>query len=329
MLLSRLSIVQSLDIFYRQTKNDHFKVIIKKLLGDIKSGSSLSKSFAKYPDLFPNVYIANLKVAEETGQIAEVIDDYTAYSESIESLKRKIFQALQYPMLVILVAFAVIVFMVFFLIPTFQGLFMSSRADLPGITASIVSISEAIKNHFWGLCISVILFFLISVRYKNTKRVKRYLDKIVLQLPYISSLYKKNLLSRFSLSMALMLKNRITLVEALKISKNISTNIFFREEIDTVIKRLMKGGAFSTNFSGSVFFDSTFSKLLNAGEESAQLEKVFGLMGGYYEKEFNYNLENVTSLLEPFLILFIGLIVAVILIAMYLPMFEIINNFGI
>lgn len=329
MLMSRLSIVQSLEIYYRQTRNDHFKKVLKVILKDIKNGDSLSKSFSKHKALFSNVYIANLKVAEETGQIAEVIDDYTHYSESIENLKKKILQALQYPMLVMLVAFCVIVFMVFFLIPTFQGLFMSSQAELPGITAFIVSVSQTIKDNYYILLIPIIAIVIIYERSKNVPAIKRYIYSILMRIPYISTLYRMNLLSRFSLSMAIMLKNKITLVESLKISQNITTNILFREEIDKIIKRLIKGGNFSGHFSASIFFDSTFSKLLSAGEEGAQMEKVFGLIGKYYEKEFNYNLENITSLLEPFLILFIGAIVAIILIAMYLPMFEIINNFGV
>ncbi|HEX3074883.1 MAG TPA: type II secretion system F family protein, partial [Ignavibacteriales bacterium] len=288
-----------------------------------------SKSFAKHPEIFSDIYVANLRVAEESGQIAEVIEDYTKYLEGIQDLKRKIFQAARYPMIVLLVAGGVVFFMSFFLIPTFQGLFFSSKASLPGVTQFVLSVSYAIKDNFFIILGLLIAAFMLFLRRKKIAWINNLTDKMMIELPVISNLYIKNTLARFSLSMALLLKSKVSLLEALKISKGITGNRIFQKEIDAMIKRIAKGEALSFNAAKSRFFDMTYVKLLSAGEETAELEKVFYLISGYYSKEFDYQLDNATSLIEPALILFIGAVVGVILAAMYLPMFELINNFGV
>lgn len=329
LLLSRLPVVQSFEVLIMQTTNEKLKKILKSVLHDLKGGQTLSKSFSKYPKYFSEVYIANLRVAEETGQIAQVLNEFTIYTESIENLKRKIMQALQYPVLVLFVAFAVVNFMVFFLIPSFQNLFSSTKVSLPGITLAIIDFSKFVKDNSLVLFVFFAVSSVIIYNYVKSKQGKYYVNLSLVKLPYVSKLYKKNILSRFSYSMALLLRNSVTLTEALKISKNITKNSIFKSDIDYILRKITKGETFSANVNKSVFFDPTFSKLLSAGEETAQLEKVFQLIGEFYEKEFNYQLENITSLIEPFLILFIGIVVAIILVAMYLPMFELINNFGV
>ena len=214
--------------------------------------------------------------------------------------------------------------------PTFETLFRSVKAKLPPLTAFLLSLSTSlIENAF--LFFFFFFIIIIIIRYLlKTEYVKiNIIDKFLITAPYISNLFIKNLLARFSLSMAVLLKNGVGLLEALKISKNISTNSVFKEEITLVIKRIIKGESLLSNVENSAFFDITFTRLLAAGEESAELGNVFYLISEYYAKEFDYRLENLTTLLEPMLILTVGLIVAVILIAMYLPMFEIINYVGV
>ena len=330
LLISRLPIITALELITRQTKNENFKAIIKKITIDVKSGSSLSKSFSKYPEIFSEIYLANLRVAEETGNIAEVLTEYTDYQEKFYNLKKKITQAARYPLFVIVVSFGVIFFMMFFLIPTFEALFNSVKAGLPPLTAFLLGLSQAVVDNgiyiFLGFAV---LMLMVNSALKNENFKENVIDRLVLRLPYVSNLFIKNLLARFSLSMGILLKSKVSLLEALKISRNISTNSVFKKEISEITKKLVKGESFSNNIQNSKFFDVTFSKLLAAGEESAELDKVFYLISDYYTSEFDHKIDNMTTMIEPFLILFVGSIVAIILIAMYLPMFEIINYVGV
>lgn len=330
LLYSRVSIVQSLELIYKQTKNDKLKVIIKSVLKDVKGGTSLSKSFSKHPDVFPDIFAANLNVGEETGQIAEVVGEYSLFLQKMQSLKGKILQAIRYPVMVMVVAGGVVAFMLVFIIPTFENLFQSVQADLPALTEFLLLISRGLIDNssaFFFLLVSVSA--LVYFGHKNESFQKNVVDKSLVTVPFVSKIYVTNLLARFSLSMSILLKSKVGLVDSLKISKNITSNHLFKNQIDQLLKKTIKGETLSANLKSSKFFDPTFTRLLAAGEESAELDKVFLQMSNYYSNEFDHYLDNITALLEPVLIIIVGGIVAVILIGLYLPMFEIINHFGV
>ena len=299
-------------------------MIFQKSLKDIKAGTSLSKSFTKYPNVFADIFIANLKVGEETGELAEAIGEYSLYLQKMQNLKGKILQAIRYPVMVLIVALGVVVFMLVFIIPTFESLFQSVHADLPTITKFLLLLSKGMVNN--GTLLFFVLISISGIIYfggKNKSFQENIVDKSLVGIPVVSKMYITGLLARFSLSMAILLKSRVGLVESLKISKNVTSNHLFKNQIDQLLKKTIKGETLSANVKSSIFFDPTFTRLLAAGEESAELDKVFLQMSNYYSSEFDHYLDNLTSLLEPVLILFVGGIVAVILIGLYLPMFEI------
>ena len=330
LLYSRVSIINSLELILKQTKKKNFEAVLKNIIKEIKSGHTLSKSFSKHPKLFSEIYISNLKVAEETGEIAGVITEYTDYLEKMEGLKKKIIQAVRYPILVLVVAAGVVFFMLNYLIPTFESLFTSVKGELPFITRILLAISRTfVNNNIYFLSAFLILSVFIIIISKSEHFKQLLLDNIICKMPVVSKMYINNLLARFSLSMGILLKSRVSIVDALKISKNVTKNITFRKQIDLLIKKLIKGETIASNTGRSKFFDATFTKMLAAGEESAELDKVFYLMSNFYNSEFDNSIDNITSLLEPALIIVVGLIVGVILIGLYLPMFDIVNYMGV
>jgi type IV pilus assembly protein PilC len=329
LLYSKISMVGSLEIIIKQTRNENLNQVSKRILKDIKSGVTISKSFSKYPRLFSDIFIANLKVAEETGQIAEVVGEYSDFQKKMQELKRKILQAIRYPLLVLIVAVGVIFFMLIFIIPTFENLFLSVKAELPDITKLLIGLSSLVVGNSLLILILISLGSFLTMIALKTESVQRLIDKILIETPLISRIYLNNLLAQFSLSMSVLLKNKVPLIESLKISRNITGNQLFREQIDVVLIKTLRGETLSSNINSIKFFDVTFTKLLAVGEESAELDKVFFQLSNYYGSEFDHTLDNFTSLLEPALILFVGGIVAVILVGLYLPMFEIINYFGV
>ena len=330
LLYSHVGITDSLELIIKKSGNVYLKNIVKSILTSLKAGGSLSKSFSKYPAYFTDLFIANLRVAEETGQIAEVVGEYSDYLEKMQSLKSKILQAIRYPVFVLIIASGVVFFMLIYIIPTFQGLFSTSKVSLPALTQTLMDLSNFFTNNSLLLVFIILIIILSAFTINKNKAVKeKVLRYTIWKLPFASSLYINNLLARFSLSMAVLLKSKVGLIEALKISKNTSNDESFRKQIDIIIKRIIKGESLSTNLSNSKFFDLTFTKLLAAGEESAELDKVFFIISNYYSNQFDYYLDNLTSLLEPALILFIGIIVAVILVGLYLPMFDVVNYFGV
>jgi type IV pilus assembly protein PilC len=330
LLSSKIPVAKSLELIIDQTKNDNLKTVLESILKSIKAGNTLAVSFARYPTVFSDLYISQLKVGEETGALPEILLEFTSYQERFYDLQRKIMVALRYPLFVLTVAFCTVLFMLLFLIPSFESLFKSSKFELPALTKNLMAISTFIKDHYMLLsALIAIIGFTGVTLFKNKQFKAQYLDKLVLRIPYISGLYLKNLLARFSLTMGILLRNKVSLLESLTIAKTISDNSLYRKEMEEIRKRLLKGENFTSYLSKSKFFDPTFSQLLSVGEESAEMDKVFTLLYEYYDKEFGNTLENFSSLLEPMLIMVIGIIVSFVLIAMYLPMFEIANFLGV
>ena len=232
--------------------------------------------------------------------------------------------------MVLTVASGVVFFMLTFLIPTFETLFTSVKGKLPFITEMLMVTSKTFVNNWMYFIAAFSLLLILGAIISKSEYFKQILlDNIICRVPVVSKLYINNLLARFSLSMGILLKSKVGIVDALKISKNVTKNITFRKQIDVMLKKIIKGETIASNTGSSKFFDVTFTKMLAAGEESAELDKVFYLMSNFYNSEFDNSIDNITSLLEPVLILTVGLIVAVILIGLYLPMFDIVNYMGV
>ncbi len=329
LLLSRLSVVESIEMYIYQTKDEGFRDLLKTILKSLKSGNSLYVSFRKHKQYFDDVFLASLKIAEETGNMSEVLNDYNKYFENMEGLKSKLLQAIRYPILVLVVAAVVVTFMVFYLIPSFEVLFFNSNVELPEITKVIISFSEFVQSNYLAILAIVTLLLLFIFNLKRFPSVKIFMDKFWLKVPLVNRIYKESILSKFTNTMAMLLRSRVNLLEAFKIAKHTTENVFFQKEIDIVIKQLIKGQKVSTKINKSLFFDSNFLRLISLGEDSGNLERIFELLGDYYEKNFNTVINTIISLLEPLLIIIVGLLVGFILIAMYMPMFDLINNFGV
>lgn len=328
LLYAKIGFVDALEIVYPQIRNDKFKKVVKDIIRGLKSGTSISKCFAKHPALFPEIFIATLRVGEETGELGAVIGEFTRYNEKIQRVKQKALVAIRYPLFVIFVLFTTLFFMVWFLIPNFEGIFLSFGKDIPSLSRAVFSSASWIRNNIlFILAVPSVGLFLIF-KYTGKEQVRKYYSVVVPYLPVLSRLYKLNILARFSFTMNTLLKNRVTLVEALKIARSSNKDPLFLKEIDFLIKSLVKGQNFSQILGKSKFFDVTFIQLLTAAEGASELDKAFLMTADFYTDEFDDILETLTSFMEPALILFIGFFVGTIVVALYLPMFELLNNFG-
>lgn len=329
LLLSKVNLTQAIELYLKRNKNKLFKSILESVLRDLKSGTTLADSFAKHKNHFSEVYISTLRIAEETGNSANVFKEYTTYLQKIENLKNKVKQATRYPIFVLIVSVIVVIFLLVYLVPTFSSLFTSVGEDLPNLTKFIVRISEVFRDNIGFLSICIISG-IIGFRMLNKKKKYQIMkDKALLSLPIVSPLMKQIYLARFSSSVHILLCNGLTLLETLKISRKTVNNSIFQSEIDLMIKSILKGKSLSTFKNSHQIFDSTFMKLILVGEESAELKMVFSLLSNYYDEEIDIKVSAVNSLLEPIFILVIGALVAIVLVSMYLPMFEIMNKMSL
>ena len=328
LLYAKIGFVDAMDIILAQIRNEKFKLALKDIARSLKSGASISKSFGKQPNLFPEVFVATLRVGEETGEIASVIGEYTSYSDKIQRVKQKAMVAVRYPLFIVVVAFTTLFFMVFFLIPNFEGVFLSFGKDIPALSKFVFTTAAWIRSNVLYLIVGIISISFLFAKYAGSEKIRGFYTKLIPYIPILSKLYKSNILARFSFTMNTLLKNKVTLIDALKIARSTSKDPYFIKEIDTILKSLVKGLNFSNVLSRSKFFDITFIKLLTAAEGASELDKAFLMIADHYTDEFDNLLETVAAFLEPALIVFIGGFVGMIVIALYLPMFELLNNFG-
>lgn len=328
LLYAKIGLVDAMEIILAQIKNEKFKSALKEITRSLKSGASISKSFGKQNTLFPEVFVATLRVAEETGEISSVMIEYTRYNDKIQKVKQKAKSATRYPVFIVGVASITLFFMIWFLIPNFEGIFLSFGKDIPALSKAVFNVSAWIRVNIVYILIGIVLLAILISKYAGSDKLRMFYSRIIPYIPIVSKLYKSNILARFSITMNTLLKNRVTLIDALKVAKTSSKDPSFIKEIETIQKSLVKGVNFAHILKSSKFFDVTFIKLLTAAEGASELDKAFMMTADYYTDEFDNMLETITSFMEPALILFIGVIVGTILIAMYLPMFELLNNFG-
>ncbi len=321
MLSSGLELNNALLIVKAYFKSKKDAEIVSKLQFDISNGATFhqallnSNSFSTY-DYF------SAKIGEETGKLEIILQELALYYSKKIQLRRQFISALIYPAIVLFTAVLAIVFMMNFVIPMFAGVFSRFNTELPYITRLIIRISKLVNEWSWFGILSIILIILFYFSFKNKTLFKRVSSLILIKVPFLGSLIVKLYMARFCQSMKLLLSSKVHIIDAL----NLSCKMISFYPLDSVLPfiqaDLMKGDLLSVAVTKFKIFDLKFLSMIKVGEEVNQLSKVFEKLEENYSREVEHQTKVLTSMLEPLLILFLGLLVGVILVAMYLPMFK-------
>ncbi|MBI1806231.1 MAG: type II secretion system F family protein [Ignavibacteria bacterium] len=328
MLQARISLHRALQVLARQATNPRMKEVIDTLGKEIQKGNSLSKGLALQPEIFDNLFIVTAEVGQESGRLAEVLSHLAHHLEKITSLRRKVVQALTYPSLVIAVAVFVVSFLLMFIVPMFGEMFKNFRMELPTSTKIILSLSTVCTEY--GLYMIGILGLLLY-SFRNTiknPKVREKGEKVLFKLPFIGDVLLKNHVARFCRTLGTMLQSQVSLLDALEVTRRIISNAELREEIRHIMKHVKLGNAIADPVIESKLFPPMVSQMIAVGEETSELDAMLLKVADYYEKELDHKVETLSSVIEPVLILILGLIVAAILVSMYLPMFDLVNIVG-
>jgi len=328
MLQAKVSIHKSLQSLARQSTNKRMKECITALGKEIQKGNSLSKALALQPKIFDNLFNITAEVGQETGRLAEVLTHLAGHLEKISSLRRKVTQALTYPVLVISVAVCVVSFLLVFIVPMFGEMFKNFQLELPISTQIILNLSNILSSYglyFIGLLLLFLYLFKNTLQNKKTRQV---IEKYSMKLPYIGDVLIKNHVARFCRTLGTMLQAQVSLLDALEITQKIISNEDLREEIRRIIKQVKLGKAVADPVVESVIFPPMVAQMIAVGEETSELDAMLLKVADYYERELDHKVETLASIIEPVLILILGLIVAAILVSMYLPMFDLVNMVG-
>lgn len=313
---------ESLLVLEEQFVKGGFKEIVPKIKEQVAGGATFSEALAKYPKVFSNVIVAMIGAGERAGALEAVLKRISAYLEEESQLQKKVQSALRYPLIVVI--FLTVAFMaaVLFIIPKFAPVFQTFKAGLPLPTRILLGINYTIINYWW-LILAVLAIFYVSLKlYRSTSRGRRFWDQLLLKVPVFGMLLRKISLARFFSMLSAMLSSGISIVQGLEITANTAGNAVIEEAILKIREKVVGGVALSESMKEYDVFPSTSIHLVAIGEKSGTLDDMLVKTADYFTEEADYTISNLMSLLEPFLVVFLGLMVLLLAMGIFLPMWS-------
>ena len=325
MVKAGLPILEVLGMLRDQLESPAIKEVIEDIRKSLEGGVTLSKCFEKYPQYFDNVYVNLIKAGEASGKLDVFLLKIVDSLEKKEKIKKKIKSALMYPSIMFSVAITVSAFMLIKVVPVFAKMYDGMGLALPKPTAVIMSMSDFLRGTGGLVMLVSIIVFVIVFKYLTTKNAafQYRWHKQVLKLPVFGEMILKSLLARISLILGNLSAAGVNLLESLEIAKSVSNNVVVTEALENVKKGVFSGDTLTKLFLKEPLFPPTFSQLISVGEQTGQLDEMFGSVATYYEEEFDQTVDNMSSLIEPIMIVFMGVMIGGLMIAMYSPIFNV------
>jgi len=326
MIRAGLPILETIAMIQEQTEDQGLKWVIEKIHQDVESGTPLSDAFAKHSQVFNNVYINLLRAGESSGKVDLFLKKLVIGMEKDEKIRSSIKGALTYPIVLLVVATAVIILMMIYVVPVFQEMFAGAKGGLPAPTQIIVGMSEFLRDPLRGGFLAAVIvgiFFSASVAVNKSYKLRKLWHKMILKLPLFGELIQKSALSKIAMIQGNLTAAGVPVIEALDISASSIDNIIIHEAMIDIKRGVFSGEPLSKLFEKRrAIFPMTFTAMVSVGERTGNMEEMFESIALYYEEEMDSTVEKLTAMLEPIMIVFMGGTIGFILVAMYMPMFQ-------
>lgn len=323
-----LPVVQVLDTLIEQMEAGTFRDALSDIREDIKSGSGLSDSFIKFPQFFPPLYVAAVKAGEKTGDLPETLSRFMVYQKRVEAIRAKVRSASFYPLLLTSAAAIVVMFLMIYVVPTFSQIYADANVELPLMTRLLMSFSALIKNYWYLLALVGIGVTVSAKMILRSSRGRLMVDRFVLVLPFFGSLKIDYALSGFCRTLGTTLASGTPLVPAMQMSRGTLNNLSLEKEMVLAVRRVEEGTSLSDSLDRTGFFPSLALRMVSVGEASGSLTEMLGDVAEYYEGEVERRLTRLTTMIEPILMMTMGLLIAFIIVAMYVPIFQLAGTVG-
>jgi type IV pilus assembly protein PilC len=327
MIDAGVSLVRALDVLGEQTQNPKLKRIIKEIQVEVESGQTLSKSMAKYPKVFSNLFIGLIRAGEVGGVLEEALQRLSHFLEKDMELRRKVKAALTYPAIVVVVAILIVLGLCTFIVPKFIELFKDLGVkELPAMTQMLVDFSDFLKNK-WYIGIAIVVLLWVSIKmFGRTKVGRRVIDRVKLKVPVFGKLGHKICLARFSRTLSTLLVSGVPILQAMETVAGTVGNEIISEAIMNARARIREGDRINDPLEKSRMFPPMVVHMISIGEESGALDQMLSKVAEFYEGEVESALQSLTAAIEPVMIVFLGVCVGFIVIAMFLPLIQVIQN---
>jgi len=324
MMRAGLSIVPALEMLQAQNENPSFEPIIAELLLQINAGVPLSQCLEKYPNLFDNIYVNLIKAGEVSGNLDTFLDRITYSLEKSIKIKKAIKSAMMYPIILLCVAFSVVGVMMIFVVPVFVEIFGEAGIELPFATKIVMQASDFLRS--WA---APVFFVAVYVSFKGIKKILQSndalmmrFDKFLMTAPVIGKLVSDSIMARMAMILTNLIAGGVNLIEALEIVKNSISNLKVQVSLERVKRDIFSGRQFSTSLRETKDFPETLCGFIAVGEETGKLNEMLNTVAIYYEEEFDDSVDAFSQLLEPIMIVVLGVVIGFILVAMYTPIFQ-------
>lgn len=326
MLKSGMDLNRSLDVLAKQSKSKKLKKNLYGLSDSVKKGTELSKSMENQGSAFPYLLKRTVQAGEMSGQMAEIIEKMAIHYEKDMKLRRKIRGAMMYPIILAFIVVAAVAILLTQVMPNFVQMFEGADMELPALTRFVMSLSDLlVHNWVWILLVLFAVVFLIRVALKQ-KEIRISWDKIKLKLPLIGPNVSKIATARFTRTLSTMLYSGIPMIQALRAAGETTGNKFVESKIEETVEGIEKGMGMTAQLAATNIFPPMMLSMIGIGEESGRLDEMLEKTAEYYDEEMEAALEALVTMLEPLLIVIMGVVIGTIVVAMYLPMFDVINT---
>ncbi len=323
MLEAGVPLVQSFDIIGKGHENPSMTTMLLSVKADIEGGDTLAEALNKKPLYFDELFCNLVEAGEQAGVLETLLDKIATYKEKTESMKKKIKKALTYPVAVLVVAFAVTVLLLIFVVPVFEDLFKSFGADLPSFTRMVIDMSEWMQE-WWWIVIGIIVGSVYAFGYfkKRSREFNHYIDKTLLKVPVVGLILKKSAIARFSRTLSTMSAAGVPLVDALESVAGACGNIIFSEAVLRMRDEVATGQRLQFAMQQTSLFPHMVQQMVAIGEESGSMDAMLAKVADFFEEEVDNLVDNLSSLMEPIIMVVLGILVGGLIVAMYLPIFK-------
>lgn len=317
-----IPLVGALDILGDQIENKTFGEIISKIRNDVETGSSLSDAIAKHKKVFSALFVNMVRAGESSGMLDEILDRLALYLEKTSSLQKKITSALIYPAVVTGMAVGITLLLLLKVIPIFKDIFSGFGATLPKPTMVLIFISDSLQKYFPAIfVITAIVVFMIA-RYVKTDKGRLRYDSLLLKLPIFGTLLTKVAVSKFTRTLSTLIKSGVPILNSLEIVGKTAGNRAVEMAVETVRNNVREGESIAEPLARSKIFPSMVVRMVSVGEQSGELEKMLSKVADFYDEQVDAAVSGLTSLIEPLIIAFLGIVIGTIVICMFLPIFK-------
>jgi type IV pilus assembly protein PilC len=328
MIDAGLPLVQSLEILSQQQEGKAFKNIIRVIREDVEGGSTFAGALKKHPVTFNELYTNLVVAGEEGGILDNILLRLANYIEKSEALKKKVKSALIYPATIVGVAVIVVGILMIFVIPVFETMFKTAGQNLPLPTLIVVTLSKIIKKYVVIFIPAMVLLFFILRKYYRTQNGRAVVDRLLLKLPVFGSLFKKIAVARFSRTLGTLVSSGVPILDGLSIVSRTSGNRTIETAILNARASIREGETIAEPLNRSNIFPPMVIQMISVGESTGALDSMLSKIADFYEEEVDIAVANLTSLLEPFLMVFLGVVIGGVVISMYLPIFQMASAVG-